>query len=124
MREWLVLLVTDDQAIIDLITKAGERIGGEVEVYRESYRALLALYENPWRPDLLIVDEEMSDLPGSFIADRLLRMREMAEVMVLVPGRNAGLHTKDRLSGVGSIVAKPLLLKENVSFVSDCVRLN
>jgi DNA-binding response OmpR family regulator len=112
MRQSTVFLVTDDQATIDLITEEGEHIGCAVEVYRDSVLALNTLYRNPWRCDLLIADEEMADLPGSFIAERLLKIREMAEVVLLVTGKEIGLDTRHRCTGVRSIVAKPSLAQD------------
>jgi FixJ family two-component response regulator len=121
MRQCTVFLVTEDQKTIGLITKAGEGIGCEVEVYRGSICALNALYDNPWRCDLLIADESMTDLPGSFIAERLLKMRAMADVILLVTREDIemDLDTKTRSSGVRCIVAKPSLSKANVSFSSN-----
>jgi DNA-binding response OmpR family regulator len=106
--------VTDDQDTIDLITKEAGKKGCEVKVYRDSVTALNVLNGNPGRCDFLIVDEDMDDVSGSFIAERLLGVREMTDVMLLVKRLDRALNARARSIGVRWVTAKPSLLQANV----------
>jgi len=119
-----ILLVTNDESTIDVLGYAAERTGCEVKVYRESIEALRSLYRNPWQCNLFILDEDMPDVPGSFIADRLLKLREGARVILLVPGTDISPGTQDRTTGVGCIMVKPSPSEAKSIFLSTLVDLD
>ena len=99
-------------------------VGCGVTVYRESVDALRSLYQNPWQCNLFIFDEDMPDVPGSFIADRLLKIREGAQVILVVPGTDISSETESRASGVRCIMAKPSPSEAKPIFLSTLVDLN
>ena len=107
-----ILLVDDEPAIIQLQTKALEKLGYKVITETDPERALSLFEKEPEKFDLIITDLSMPKLSGDKLAGELLRIRPGIPI-VLCTGFSEKLPTKkpERI-GVNAILMKPVTMKK------------
>jgi len=103
----LVLLVEDDEELINTVCSALTEHGYDFEVYHRSLETLLAFYQRPSRFDLVILDEDMGDMPGSVLAGRLLHFSR-APIVLLYRQGDLEAEAKGRFGGVRGFLSKPI----------------
>jgi len=103
------------------IAYAAERTGYEIEIQQDSHKALVALYQDPGRFDLHIFDDDVGYYPGSFLADRLLKIKGTAQVILIVSEVDISLAVE--VSGVSCIMMKPCPSEAKPLFLSTLASL-
>jgi two-component system, OmpR family, response regulator MprA len=115
-----VLLVDDDRALRDAVSRALRLEGYEVAVAAEGREALHLLASRP--VDLVVLDVSMPVMNGLEVLSRIRSAREHASVLMLtardgIPERIAGLD-----AGADDYLVKPFALAEFLARVRAGVR--
>jgi len=117
-----ILLVEDDRALVELLVYHFEREEFAVRATADGEEALLLAREAP--PDLVILDWMLEGLSGIEVCRRLRRMRETANVPIIMltargeeADRIRGLET-----GADDYVTKPFSPRELVARVLAVLR--
>ncbi|AFZ29513.1 two component transcriptional regulator, winged helix family [Gloeocapsa sp. PCC 7428] len=77
-----VLVVDDEQLIIDFVELGLRYEGFEVQSVRTGYAALEAL--NTWKPQLVILDNNLPDIDGFEVCRRIRRSSDVLIIMLTV----------------------------------------
>jgi CheY-like chemotaxis protein len=70
-----IMLVDDEQAIVDVLRQALERLGYEIIPFTDSTTALKAFQDDPQFCDLVVTDQTMPTCPGETLAKEMLAIR-------------------------------------------------
>lgn len=70
-----ILFVDDEESITTMAKRLLEKMGYQVTVFSSSLEALKAFKADPAQFDIVFTDQTMPDMPGTELADRLLRIR-------------------------------------------------
>jgi PAS domain S-box-containing protein len=117
-----VLLMEDDIANLDLVERVLARRPG-VELLAALHGELGLELARDHRPDLILVDLHLPDLPGTVVLDRLSADPTTAAIPVAVVGSDAGAGEVRQLLGRGVVgfLTKPFDVRALLSLV-DAVR--
>ncbi len=117
-----VLLMEDDAANLDLVERVLSRRPG-VELLAAMHGGLGIELAREHRPDLILVDLHLPDMPGTAVLDRLGEDPTTATVPVAVVGSDAAAHEVRQLLGRGVVgfLTKPFDVRALLSLV-DAVR--
>ncbi|HXQ61448.1 MAG TPA: PAS domain S-box protein [Acidimicrobiales bacterium] len=121
-RPFRVLLMEDDAASLDLVERVLARRPG-IELLATMHGSLGVELAREHRPDLILVDLHLSDMPGMVVLDRLGADEATSVIPVAVVGSDAAAHEVRQLLGRGVVgfLAKPFDVRALLSLV-DAVR--
>lgn len=117
-----VLLMEDDMANLDLVERVLSRRPG-VELLAAMHGGHGIELAREHRPDLILVDLHLPDMPGTTVLDRLGEDPATASIPVAVVGSDAAAHEVRQLLGRGVVgfLTKPFDVRALLSLV-DAVR--
>ncbi|MFG0316628.1 MAG: response regulator [Planctomycetota bacterium JB042] len=114
-----VLLVEDDAQVRQLLTRALERLGVDVEVARNGREAIEAIENGAPAPDILVTDVVMPELGGRELAVRM-RLRDPDLKVLFVSGYSHGAIDARFLRRPGTaFLQKPFTPRELGRALSD-----
>jgi PAS domain S-box-containing protein len=107
-----ILLVDDEAAIVNLGSRALERLGYKVTGETRSTRALEMFLANPEYFDLVITDQTMPNLTGISLSQELWQIRP--ELPVIISSGFSEQITPDKVTGLGfrCLLPKPYTIAE------------
>jgi DNA-binding response OmpR family regulator len=103
-----ILLLEDDQALADAVSAALRDDAYDVRLHTRSMETLLAFYDQPSRFDLVILDEDMRDMPGSLLARRLLYFSPRTRILLLYGEDNVEATLRGQAAGIHWFLPKPV----------------
>jgi PAS domain S-box-containing protein len=117
-----VLLIEDDVANLNLVERVLSRRPG-IELLAAVRGSLGIELARERRPDLILVDLHLSDMPGTAVLDGLGADAATAAIPVVVVGSDAAAHEVRRLLGRGVVgfLSKPFDVRALLALV-DAVR--
>jgi two-component system, OmpR family, response regulator MprA len=115
-----ILVVDDDRKLRDMLRRALEAVGFEVDVAEDGGRALAAISARA--PDLLVLDVLMPGVDGLGVARRLRERGDATPILMLtardgVPDRVKGLD-----AGADDYLVKPFSLDELLARIRAMLR--
>ncbi len=105
-----ILLVDDDEGCRKVVASLLESFGHKVTAAESGSAALLLFSANPEYFDLVILDQEMPNLKGTEVAERLMGIRPNTPVMLFTGSGDDGWMRRARAIGVKEVVSKPLTI--------------
>jgi DNA-binding response OmpR family regulator len=122
MRDWKsILLVSNDDAIASMMLGRIEEGGWQITVHRYSLRTLVVYRDDPSRFDLIIVDENVDDMIGATLAERLLRINGTVRIILLLAKANGETESKVRAAGVFGLLTKPVSPEELIEAAEEAL---
>lgn len=107
-----ILFVDDEKSMVDAIQPMIERLGYKVTARTSSIEGLEAFRANPDRFDLIITDFTMPNMTGMELTKELLTLRPDIPI-ILCTGYSEHINEdKAKLSGVRTLLMKPVDLGE------------
>jgi DNA-binding response OmpR family regulator len=118
------ILVVDDSALMrNLLGKALEEAGFQVEAFLPASEAELMDRLGTSSPDLVLTDFNMPALDGKTVARATRLALPAARVMLLTASRDPGRDALLKTMGVARILYKPVTMDEVVASVKEVLRL-
>ncbi|PKK88998.1 MAG: hypothetical protein CVV64_16370 [Candidatus Wallbacteria bacterium HGW-Wallbacteria-1] len=103
-----ILLVDDEDALVDLISRRLERLGYRVTAIRDSREALKFFKQNHESLDLLLSDQTMPGLSGDRLTAAIHRIRPGFPV-IICSGYSSRLNSDTaRMNGIDAYLMKPV----------------
>lgn len=119
-RQPRILIVDEEEALTDVLSRAIQLEGWETEIARTGATAVLATAR--FEPDVILIDIGLPDVPGTQVV-AFLRERGMTTPVVFLTGRSA---SEDRAAGYAAggddYITKPFGLEEIVDHLKPLVR--
>ena len=116
-----ILLVSNDDAITGTMLAVTEEGGWQITVHRYGLRTLVVFRDGPSRFDLVIVDEDMDDVPGSTLAAQLLRIEGTVRIILLLARADRETESEARAAGVFGLLTKPVSPEELIGAVEEAL---
>lgn len=103
-----ILLLEDDETLATDVSAALADNAYDVRLHTRSMETLLVFYDHPSRFDLVILDEDMRDMPGSLLARRLLYFSPRTPMLLLYREDDVEAGLRGQAAGIRWFVSKPV----------------
>ncbi len=103
-----ILLLEDDETLAGGMAAALTDNAYDVRLHTRSMETLLAFYDQPSRFDLVILDEDMRDMPGSLLAPRLLYFSPRIPLLLLYGEDDVEAELRGQAAGIRWFLSKPV----------------
>ncbi len=103
-----ILLLEDDETLASDVSAALADNAYDVRLHTRSMETLLAFYDHPSLFDLVILDEDMRDMPGSLLARRLLYFSPRTPILLLYREDDVEAELRGQAAGIHWFVSKPV----------------
>ena len=114
------ILVVDDEASLTRMLKLNLEETGKYEVRTENHGAGTMNTALEFRPDLILLDIMMPDMPGSDVAEEILKNRELKDTKIIfltaLVSKQEAEVADGKIAG-RSFVAKPAGIEELVQAI-------
>ncbi len=107
-----ILLVDDEPAVVDVVSRMLERLGYQVTAAHNGLEALELFLEDPSRFNLVLTDQTMPDLTGIDLAKRMLEARTDIPIILFTGHSEFVSAEKAKKAGIREFIMKPLSKKE------------
>ncbi len=116
-----ILLVDDDPLQTDIAVQQLKVLGYSVTTFTDSTRALRYFMKQPHSVDIVITDQSMPGLPGTVLAEEMLRIRPELPVILCTGFGDALLEEKIHAMGVRGYLMKPLSIRDLATAIRRCL---
>jgi CheY-like chemotaxis protein len=106
------LFIDDEQALAEIAAAMLEKLGYRVTAVTDSREAWRLFLEDSRAFDLVITDQTMPDLTGVTLAQKMMRIRPDAPVILCTGYSEMVSPEKARKAGVREFLMKPLVRSE------------
>ncbi len=103
-----ILLLEDDKTLAGAVSTALTEGAYNVRLHTRSMETLLAFYDQPSQFDLVILDEDMRDMPGSLLARRLLYFSPRTPILLLHGEDDLEARLRGQAAGIRWFLSKPV----------------
>jgi len=111
------LVVDDDRAILDLVSRVLEREGFQVDRAIDGEQALERISNSSYQ--LILLDLMMPKMDGVQVLERIRRVNSQSLRKIIVTSAAAELHL-GRLQGVCHVLPKPFDITSLANHARDC----
>ena len=119
------ILFADDDLAFGGITKLSlEHSGYEVRAVHSGCEALRVFSTSPRSFDLVILDQEMPDLKGTEVAEKLTGLRPDMPILLYTACEDGDLGVMAQAVGVRGVAAKSLTTEELLTLISRTVAIS
>ncbi len=107
------ILIADDDLALGGITRLSlEYSGYQVSAVHSGYEAVRAFSATPFSFDLVILDQEMPDLKGTEVAEKLNRLNPGQPILLYSGCEDEELPLMARAAGITEVAHKSLAIEE------------
>jgi len=104
-----ILLVDDEEAIIDAISKTLESLNYKVTSFKSSLKAFKEFAKNPQKYDILVTDLTMPEMTGLTLIKEIKNIKPEIKIVLCSGLGSNGEHAKDTFgNSVGVYMTKPV----------------
>jgi len=119
-----ILLVDDEESLVRLGQQMLKRLGYEVVTKTSSLEALETFQAQPDRFDLVITDQTMPNMPGTKLAEELLRIRPDLPIILCTGFTETIKPEEAQTLGLRELVTKPLKKAELARIIRQVLEGN
>lgn len=112
-----ILVLEDNETLADAVSAALRESAYNVTLHTRSVETLLAFYDQPSQFDLVILDEDMRDVPGSLLARRLLYFSPHTPILLLHREDDTEAELRGHAAGIRRFLSKPVSSAELLKVV-------
>jgi DNA-binding response OmpR family regulator len=119
------ILFADDDLAFGGITKLSlEHSGYEVSAVHSGYEALRVFSRSPRSFDLVILDQEMPDLKGTEVAEKLTSLRPGMPILLYTGCQDGDLGVVAQTVGIREVATKSLTTEELLDLIGRTVAIS
>jgi len=119
-KEWKILVVDDDPAILDLVSTALEKVEEDYRIRAADNGYDAGTLAATWEPDLLILDLVMPGLNGFEVCERLSKKKGTRPKILAITGFSTEENVaKALVAGAEACLTKPFTATEVIGHVRE-----